>query len=156
MLIQERFAGVRQLRHGTTTQLWIAVPPLKVWKALTRPELVKQYLFGAEPVTDWMVGSPIVYRGVWQGRAFEDKGTILRFIPLKTLQISYWSSLSGLPDAPENYQVITYELIRESGRTLLSVTQLGIEDSQAFERSVQNWGTALTTLKSMLEAGDGE
>ena len=44
----------------------------KVWDALTKPELIKQYLFGTEVATDWQVGSPIRYRGVWEGKTYED------------------------------------------------------------------------------------
>ncbi len=41
----------------------IKAPAVKVWAALTRPELVKDWLFGTEVLTDWKAGSSIVYRG---------------------------------------------------------------------------------------------
>lgn len=50
----------------------------RVWEALTDPKLIKQYLFGTEVSTDWKVGSPITYRGVWNGREYEDKGRIIK------------------------------------------------------------------------------
>jgi hypothetical protein len=31
----------------------------KVWNALINPELIKQYLFGTEAVSEWKIGSPI-------------------------------------------------------------------------------------------------
>ena len=31
----------------------IDAPTSKVWDALTKPELIKQYLFGTEVTTDW-------------------------------------------------------------------------------------------------------
>ncbi len=49
----------------------------KVWDALINPSLIKQYFFGVEVVTDWKMGSPILYRGTWQGKVFEDKGIFL-------------------------------------------------------------------------------
>ena len=49
----------------------------KVWKALTTPELIKKYLFGTETITDWKIGSPIIFKGEWEGRKYEDKGIIL-------------------------------------------------------------------------------
>ena len=47
----------------------INAPVSKVWDALTKPDLIKQYLFGTEVITDWKVGSPITYKGVWQGKS---------------------------------------------------------------------------------------
>ena len=35
-----------------------------VWDALINPELIKQYLFGTEAISEWKIGSTIVFRGV--------------------------------------------------------------------------------------------
>ena len=43
-------------------------PRFEVWEALTSPQMIQQYLFGTQVTTDWQVGSPITYRGVWQGK----------------------------------------------------------------------------------------
>ena len=51
------------------TSITINAPKSKVWDALTKPELIKQYLFGTEVTTDWQVGSPIIYKGIWEGKA---------------------------------------------------------------------------------------
>ena len=50
---------------ATTT---INAPASKVWDALTKPEQIKQYMFGTEVTTDWKVGSPITYKGEWKGK----------------------------------------------------------------------------------------
>ena len=50
----------------------IKVPPSKVWEALTTPRLTKQYFFGVDILTDWKPGSPIIYKGEWEGKPFED------------------------------------------------------------------------------------
>ena len=60
--------------HVATVSARVHAPPSRVWEALTRPELIKQYLFGTDVVSDWMPGSPILYRGEWQGKPFEDTG----------------------------------------------------------------------------------
>jgi uncharacterized protein YndB with AHSA1/START domain len=31
----------------------------QVWDALTKPEIIKQYFFGTNTTTDWIVGGPI-------------------------------------------------------------------------------------------------
>jgi len=101
----------------------INAPPTRVWDALTQPDLIKQYLFGTQVTTNWEVGSPIVYEGIWEGKAYKDKGTILQVEPGKLLVSTYWSALSGLPDIPENYQTVRYELAAEGGGTRLTIVQ---------------------------------
>ncbi len=59
----------------------IHAPPSRVWEALTNPELIKQYLFGTQAISNWKVGSQIRYKGVWEGKAYEDKGTVLEVVP---------------------------------------------------------------------------
>jgi len=58
----------------------IHAPTSKVWDAITKPDLIKQYLFGTDVISDWKVGSPIIYKGEWEGKAFEDKGKILMYL----------------------------------------------------------------------------
>ena len=86
----------------------INAPVAKVWNALTDPTIIKQYMFGTEVVTDWKVGSPIKFKGVWQGKAYEDKGTIVQLIPQQVLRYTFWSSLGGFEDKPENYANVTF------------------------------------------------
>src|SRR5215204_5744439 len=64
----------------------INAPASKVWDALTKPEQIKQYMFGTQVTTDWKVGSPITYTGEWKGQAYEDKGKVLEIEPAKALQ----------------------------------------------------------------------
>lgn len=130
----------------------INAPSSKVWVALINPEMIKQYLFGTEAVSDFKEGSPIVYKGVWEGKPYEDKGTILQIVPEKFFVSTYWSSMSGKPDAPENYSKVTYELTQESdGQSLLTVTQDNNPTMESKVHSEQNWQTVLNTLKGLLE-----
>ncbi|MDS0759813.1 SRPBCC domain-containing protein [Xanthomonas citri] len=59
----------------------IFAPASKVWKALTVPELVKQWQYGSDLLTTWEVGTPIIFRNEWNGQVFEQKGTVLEFLP---------------------------------------------------------------------------
>ncbi len=80
----------------------------KVWEALTNPKLIKQYLFGTDTITDWKKGSQIKWKGVWEGKEYEDKGEVIEAIPEKMLRYTYWSSMSGLEDKKENYVTVSY------------------------------------------------
>ncbi|MDD1662291.1 MAG: SRPBCC domain-containing protein [Methanomicrobiales archaeon] len=131
--------------------VFIRAPPARVWKALTDPDFIKEYLFGTQVSSDWKVGSPIRYRGVWEGRAYEDKGTVLRVVPERLLETTFWSSLSGLADTPENYKKVTYELIPEAGGTRLTVIQDNNTTEEERNHSEQNWKMVLEKLKDLLE-----
>ena len=129
----------------------IQAPASKVWEALTRPELIKQYLFGTQVVTDWQVGSPITYKGVWQGKPYEDKGKVLQVEPGKLLVSTFWSSLSGDADIPENYKTVRYELSPSRGGTTLTIIQDNNASQEEAEHSEQNWKMVLEGIKRLLE-----
>ena len=81
----------------------IAAPPADVWEALVTPAAIKASMFGATVTSDWIVGSPIVWTGEWQGRSYEDKGVILQIVRERVIEFSHFSSLAGAADLPENY-----------------------------------------------------
>jgi uncharacterized protein YndB with AHSA1/START domain len=108
----------------------ISAPIETVWEALITPAMIKQYMFGTEVVSEWREGSSIVWKGIWEGKPYEDKGIILKVEPLKTLQYSHYSPLSGVADLPENYHTMTYELSEEESNTIVSLSQ----DNKALEK----------------------
>ena len=57
----------------------------KVWDALINPEIIKQYFFGTEVVSDWEVDSEIIFQGEYQGTKYRDKGNILKIESEKIL-----------------------------------------------------------------------
>ncbi len=137
--------------HIAKQSITINAPAVKVWEALVNPVMIKQYLFGTEVQTDWKVGNPIIYKGTWEGKEYLDKGTIIDLVPGKLLLTTYWSSLSGLPDAPENYKSITYELKPEKQGTRLNITQDNNATAEEKNHSEQNWKMVLNGLKELVE-----
>ena len=137
------------IAKATTT---INAPASKVWDALTKPEQIKQYLFGTQVTTDWKVGSPITYKGEWKGKAYEDKGKVLEIEPRKRLVSTFWSSLAGLPDKPENYKTVRYELAPEGDRTKLTVTQDNNASQAEAQEAEQNWNMVLDGIKKLVES----
>jgi uncharacterized protein YndB with AHSA1/START domain len=130
----------------------IHAPASKVWDAITKPELIKQYLFGTDVISDWKVGSPITYKGEWQRKSFEDKGKIIEFAPGKRLRSTHWSPLSGVPDTPENYHTVTYELSGKAGSTDVTITQDNNANEEERTHSEKNWKTVLDGMKKLLES----
>ena len=129
----------------------IDAPASEVWEALTTPEIIKKYFFGTNAISDWKVGSPLIFKGEYQGKHYEDKGTIVKVERNKLFQYKYWSSMSGIEDKPENYVTVTYELSEKNDKTKLTVTQENIPDEKTKEHSEQNWKKVLTDLKKLLE-----
>ena len=129
----------------------IHAPVSKVWQALVNPEIIKQYLFNTEVISDWKVGSSILYKGEWEGKAFEDKGEILEIEPEKVLKSTHWSPLSGVPNIPENYHTVTYILSDRGDSTEVTITQDNNATEQEQAHSEKNWKTVLEGMKSLLE-----
>ena len=141
------------MKKGFTARqsVFIAVPKEKVWEALVTPSLIKEYFFGTETISDFKKGSSIIYRGEWDGKTYEDKGTILEVIPNKLLKYNYWSSMSPLEDTPENYSDITYLLKEEKEGTIFEVEQDNCRSEEVKKHSEENWKAVKNNMKLMLE-----
>jgi len=129
----------------------ISAPIAKVWDALVNPEMIKQYMFGTNAVSDWKEGSPIVWKGEWEGKPYEDKGVILQLKPERVLQYSHFSPLAGQADVPANYHTVTIELSPEEKGTILLLSQDNNSTEEDREHSEKMWGMMLTGLKKVLE-----
>jgi uncharacterized protein YndB with AHSA1/START domain len=103
--------------------LKILTPAKKVWLALTSPALVKQWQYGADLLTTWKVGTPIVFRNEWNGQIFEQKGTVLEFLPESRVKYSLFAPRADLQDIPEHYFFMTYELVESGETTTLLIRQ---------------------------------
>ena len=130
----------------------IDAPQAKVWDALTNPAKVKEYLHGTDLVTDWRVGSQVIWTGEWKGRSYMDKGTVLAVEPERLLTYTHWSPMGGSEDKPENYHTVTYELSEAAGTTRLALTQdNNATQEEADNMAEHNWGPVLLALKETAE-----
>lgn len=137
--------------HVARVSITSHAPRSEVWKALVDADVIRQYMFGTNVVTDWREGSDIVWEGEWQGTAYRDKGTILKNEPERLLQYSHFSPLTGQPDVPENYHAVTIELSGGGPETTVTLTQDNNETEEARRHSEQNWQSMLEGLKKVLE-----
>jgi uncharacterized protein YndB with AHSA1/START domain len=130
----------------------INASPEKLWDALTNPEIVKQYFFGTNQQSDWKVGSDITWTGEWEGKQYKDKGKILDVVPGKRLQYTYFSSMMGEEDRPENYRTVTFDLSGNGNTTDITITQDNNKSEESRAHSEQNWKMILDELKKLLES----
>lgn len=138
------------------TSIAIAAPPSSVWRALTDPSFMKQWM--AEPdvsldiVTDWQPGSPIVMTGR-HTVAFENRGTVLLFEPESVLQYTHLSSISRLPDKPESYTHIEFRLTPSGpDSTSLHLTVSNFPTESIFRHFDFYWRVTLPILQRFIES----
>ncbi len=134
------------------TSITINASTSKVWKALINPGMIKKYLMGAKVTSDWKEGSTITYEGEYQGKTYKDKGLIKKIEPDKILQSTYWSSMGGKEDTPENYNLVTYKLSPKDGKTVLTLSQDNIHSEKEKEHLTENWKMVLKKLKEVVES----
>ena len=138
--------------HIATVETEVEAPASRVWAALTDPDVIERYMFGARVVTDWKPGSSIDWKGEYKGKPFEDKGEVLEVVPEQRLKVTHFSPLSGEDDVPENYHTVTYELESDNGTTHVSLSQDNNPSAEAAEHSRANWEKMLSGLKATVEA----
>jgi uncharacterized protein YndB with AHSA1/START domain len=132
----------------------INAPPSVVWRALTCPDLMKQWMgepeVKIEILTDWKVGEKIIVKGFHHAE-FENRGTVLHFEPDSMLRYSHLSSLSKLPDKPENYSVVAFRLEPSEDRTSLTVVVSNFPTETIFKHLEFYWNVTIGILKKFVE-----
>lgn len=139
--------------YSSSASVLIHAPLRAVWEAVTKPDLVRRYFFGTLLTTDWSVGSPITFRGEWEGKPYEDLGTVLTFDPPRELSFNYWSSFSGTKDEPELRQIVRYELVETEGGVRVTIHQSNTDTQERADHSANNWKVVLEGLKTLVESG---
>ena len=131
----------------------INAPTAKVWDTLTVPELIKKWISETEIdiITDWNVGSPILMRGRLHRVKFENTGTVLQFESEKILRYSHLSSLSRLPDKPQNYSIIQFRLEPIGSQSSLTVTVSNFPTETIYKHLAFYWNVTLEIIRRMVE-----
>jgi uncharacterized protein YndB with AHSA1/START domain len=132
----------------------------KVWNALVNPEQTQKYMFGCKAISDWEIGSPLLWEGIYDGKTMVFvKGKIVEI--KQGLKLSYTvidPNNPAIPDIPENYLTVTYDLEEKSGITTLTVTQGDYsqvaDGEKRYNESYNNgegWNPILVQIKNILE-----
>jgi uncharacterized protein YndB with AHSA1/START domain len=134
------------------TSVVIAAPPAKVWRALTDPDQVREYMHGTNLATDWVVGDPVTWSGEWKGKPYVDKGTVLEVDPERRLSYTHWSPMGGSDDRPANYHTVSIDLNPDGSKTKLTLTQdNNPTQAEADAMASNNWAPMLEGLKATAE-----
>ena len=137
----------------------IQAPAARVWDALTNPAQTKKYMFGCEALSDWKEGSPLIWKGNFNGvELVAVKGSIVTIRPAKFLAYTAIDPNSTIPDKPENYLTVTLELSEEGGHTLLTATQgdysTVADGDNRYRHTIDGggWDPILTAVKELVES----
>ncbi len=141
------------------SEIIIAASAAKVWDALVNPAKTKIYMFGCETVSDWKIGSELLWRGEYEGREMVFvKGKILEMEPEKLLKYTVIDPFATYPDIPENYLNVTYLLESKGSQTKLTVIQDGFETAAEGEKRYKDvynngkgWDPILMQIKEVAE-----
>lgn len=129
----------------------INTPAARIWQCITDPEIVKQWFFGTAVESTWQTGEPITFRGEWNGQTYEDKGTIRQIEPNKVLEYTHLSSRTGQTDAPENYEIVRFELAETNDQTTMHIHEENLATVEARDKSIELWKIVLGNLKKVAE-----
>ncbi|MEQ4518165.1 SRPBCC domain-containing protein [Pseudarthrobacter sp. B907] len=138
-------------KYVATSTIMIEAPTSRVWSVLTDRDAIREFMFGADVVTDWAIGGPIVWRGVWKGKEYEDKGTILEFEPGRRLVHTHFSPLGGREDKPENYHTLTWTLEGETDSTELTLSQDNNATAEEAKHSKGMWDILVAGVREIAE-----
>ena len=137
----------------------INAPAAKVWNALTNPEQTKKYMFGCEALSDWKEGSPLIWKGNFNGvELIAVKGIVKKINPGKYLEYTVIDPNNPkIPDLPENYLTVTLDLSTTNGVTTLTATQgdysTVAEGADRYQHTIDGggWDPVLKAIKAQVE-----
>jgi uncharacterized protein YndB with AHSA1/START domain/DNA-binding transcriptional ArsR family regulator len=141
-------AAVAQLQHIHVVH--IRTTPEKLWSALTRSELTRQYYYGCDVVSDWKPGSKIEYRRSKDGKIESMvTGEVLEVTPLRRLVHTF-----SFPSTGDEPTKVTYELEPIGEMVKVTMTHEGFAgETKTYQMISTGWVPLFDGLKSLLETG---
>lgn len=131
---------------------YIRTRPDRLWEALTTPEFTKRYWFGAHQETDWRPGSS--WKLVFADGRVADTGEVLEIDPPRRLVLKWRNEFRPEVKA-EGYTRCTFEIDREGEMVKLTITHEAERPHKLIEAVSNGWPRVLSSLKSLLETGEG-
>jgi uncharacterized protein YndB with AHSA1/START domain len=132
---------------------YIRSTPEKVFEAITKPEIARRY-WGHENVSDWKPGSAWQHVRANQQRTVELFGKVVEVAPPTRLVIT-WANASQAAD-PASYSRVSFDVVPYEEMVRLTVTHDELEAGSGMAKGIQQgWPAVLSSLKSLLETGQG-
>jgi uncharacterized protein YndB with AHSA1/START domain len=134
----------------------VDTPASTLWKVLTENEFIQKYMFGCNAESDWQPGSPLLWKGATDGILYV-KGQVVSIDPPRRLVYTVIDPNSTIPDIPENYLAMTYELTQRGEHACtLEIIQgdfATVADGQKrYEDSLGGGDAILPAIKQLAES----
>jgi uncharacterized protein YndB with AHSA1/START domain len=133
---------------------YIRSKPNELWKAITTPELMRQYWFGYHIATDWKAGSP--WKLVKPDGALVVSGTIVE-VDHPHRGVLTWRDECRPELTAEGDARWLIEIEPEGEATKLTITHsIEVANSKLIALVSRSWPRVLSNLKSLLETSEIE
>jgi uncharacterized protein YndB with AHSA1/START domain len=125
-----------------TVEREVPFPPEKIWRALTQPHLIEEWLMKSDFLP--AVGHRFKFRADWGS------------VECRVLEIEPHKTLSYRWDAMGLESVVTWTLTPSGAGTLLRLEQAGFrpDQPQAYGGAKQGWKRFLANLEQVLARAD--
>lgn len=131
---------------------YIRTTPEKLWEALTTPEFTRRYWYGCHQESDWKAGSS--WKLVFADGRVADSGEVLEIDPPRRLVLK-WRNEWRPEVKAEGFTHCTFEVEREGELVKLTITHEADRPHKLIEAVSNGWPRVLSSLKSLLETGEG-
>ena len=132
---------------------YIRSTPEKVFEAITTPEIARRY-WGHENVSDWKPGSAWQHVRADAQRAVQLVGKVVEISPPTRLVIT-WANASQAED-PAASSRVRFDVTPYQDMVRLTVTHDELQPGSGMDKGIrQGWPIVLSSLKSLLETGQG-
>jgi len=132
---------------------YIRSTPEKVFEAITKPEIARRY-WGHENVSDWKPGSSWQHVRANAERTVQLAGKVIE-IAAPTRLVMTWANASQADD-PDATSRVTFDVAPIDDMVRLTVTHDELEAGSGMATGIsRGWPIVLSSLKSLLETGQG-
>ncbi|MBM0202155.1 metalloregulator ArsR/SmtB family transcription factor [Micromonospora sp. STR1s_5] len=153
---------------------YVTTTARRLWSALTEPAFTRRYWGGVALVSDWQVGSPVLWQDAPDGEPRDLGQRVLVAEPYRRLSYSWhgfqaehaahfgWSAEELAARLGERRSKVTFEIEPHSGSTVrLTVIHEDFSPDSEMHRAISGqldgsggWPELLASLKTLLETGE--
>lgn len=132
---------------------YIRSTPQKVFEAITTPEVARRY-WGHENLSAWQPGADWQHVRADAQRTLQLVGKVVEIVPPSRLVLS-WANASQAADAAA-YSRVSFDIEPHGDVVRLTVTHDELEAGSGMDQGIRKgWPIVLSSLKSLLETGQG-
>lgn len=131
---------------------YIRTSPERLWDALTQPDFTRRYWFGMHQESDWKQGSS--WQLIFGDGRVADTGEVVEIDPPRRLVLKWRNEFRPEVKA-DGHTRCTFTIEPEGEIVKLTITHEADRPHKLIEAVSGGWPRVLSSLKSLLETGEG-